>query len=656
MPLTDRQLATLRTLCDAFVPSVARPNDTDGYFARKASDLGTAEIIHEVLKVSPPDALMQTAALLDLLESEGLGATWGGPPVGLSALGADEREKMLLGWMESPSPDLRAAFSVFATTILPFYYGWADDRGPNPNWKSIGYDGPISAPPKIDRPLRPLVVDRDTVLDCDTVVVGSGAGGGVVAGELAEAGHDVIVVEKGPYVAEDGFTQRELEMTLKLYEQGGSLRTKDAGITVLAGSCLGGGTTINWTGALRTPDYVLEEWATEHQNPHFLSPAFQRSIEAVERATDVDTDETYIDRKAELMRLGAEKLGYLVKPYPRNVKGCDKAYCGYCNFGCQKGAKQGTLKTYLARAHHKGARLLVDTEVSRIVVDAGEARGIEAVQRAADGTTRRVTIRAARVVVSAGSIHTPALLIRSGLRHEHIGRHLHIHPAGGIPARYPDPVRAWSGSMMPLACDEFTRLDGRYGFKLVNAPLHPGWLVGVDWRSGAEHKERMLESARIASIGPLVRERDTGRIEVDPRGRPIVDYWPSDYDLKHLVRGFQEAARIHFEAGAELIYLPNSHRFESSQGKKKLEEFLADMPSWRWESNRAALLTAHQMGTCRMGGNAGTHPLTPEGQTREVKSLYVADASTFPTCSGANPMPSVQHISHYIAQGIKAKS
>ena len=208
--------------------------------------------------------------------------------------------------------------------------------------------------------------------------------------------------------------------------------------------------------------------------------------------------------------------------------------------------------------------------------------------------------------------------------------------------------------MMPLACDEFTRLDGKYGFKLINAPLHPSWLVSPDWRSGAEHKERMREAAHTASIGPFVRERDTGRIEVDANGQPVVDYWPSAYDLSHLVRGLQEAARLHFEAGADLIYLPGSRRFETSGGKRKFEELLAEMPSWPWEPNRMFVMSAHQMGTCRMGGDAKTHPLFPTGATREVKNLFVADASTFPSCSGANPMPSIQHIAHYMAQGIKA--
>ena len=211
--------------------------------------------------------------------------------------------------------------------------------------------------------------------------------------------------------------------------------------------------------------------------------------------------------------------------------------------------------------------------------------------------------------------------------------------------------------MMPVACDEFTRLDGNYGFKLINAPLHPGWLVAAaDWRSGEEHKARMLESARIASIGAFVRERDTGRVDVAPDGSPIVEYWPSEYDMKHLIRGLQESARIHFEAGADCLYFPGSRRFDTSLGKTKLESLLREMPSWSWEPGNIFLLTAHQMGTCRMRGDDKRHPLTPEGRSREVPNLYVADASNFPTCSGANPMPSIMHIAHFSAQGMKAEA
>src|SRR5690606_27380244 len=135
-----------------------------------------------------------------------------------------------------------------ALTAL-FFYGASTADASNPNWPALGYPGPISAPPQVERPIRPLTPARDVTLTCETVVVGSGAGGGVVAGELAEAGQDVLVIEKGPYADRADFTQREVETMQRLYEQRGALTTKSGSVSVLAGSCLGGGTTINWAGS-----------------------------------------------------------------------------------------------------------------------------------------------------------------------------------------------------------------------------------------------------------------------------------------------------------------------------------------------------------------------------------------------------------------------
>nr|GFC25437.1 long-chain-alcohol oxidase FAO2 [Tanacetum cinerariifolium] len=142
------------------------------------------------------------------------------------------------------------------------------------------------------RPIQTLAPVADTSYDCEVLVIGSGAGGGVMAGELAQAGRDVLVLEKGPYFDGTDFTQREADMLSQLYEARGALSTQDGGISLLAGACLGGGTTVNWAGAFRTPDYILEEWAREHDAPHFTSAAFQASLDAVTQALNVNTDYT----------------------------------------------------------------------------------------------------------------------------------------------------------------------------------------------------------------------------------------------------------------------------------------------------------------------------------------------------------------------------
>ena len=116
----------------------------------------------------------------------------------------------------------------------------------------------------------------NTTYDCDVLVLGSGAGGGGLAGVMAAAGFDVLILENGPYYYGRDFTQRETDMMGPLYDARGTLGTHDGSVGILAGSCLGGGTTVNWAGAFRTLDYVLNEWAHEHQAPHFAGHGFQQ--------------------------------------------------------------------------------------------------------------------------------------------------------------------------------------------------------------------------------------------------------------------------------------------------------------------------------------------------------------------------------------------
>ena len=447
----------------------------------------------------------------------------------------------------------------------------------------------------------------------------------------------------------------------RLYEQQGALATKSGSVSVLAGSCLGGGTTINWAGSFRTPEYILRQWAEQHDAPHFRSPAFQQGIETLERAMHVGADRgTRHNPQNQALWDGCTALGYHVGEIPRNQlppeSEAEWKRIGFSPFGDRDGLKQGMLATYLQRAVAHGARILADTTVERVTIENGRATGVVGTYEGADGRRVRVTVQAERVVVAAGSIHTPALLMRSGVEHPHLGRHLFFHPTVAVAARYPDRMEPWYGPMMSAVSNEFAKLDGLYGPKLETPPTHAGLLgLALPWRSGAQHKTVMQHAAHIGSFIVLTRDRDGGRVTTNKHGQPVLHYSLSTFDRDHLLRGVAEACRIHLAAGAEEVYFPHNTAptYQRVHGEAELERLLADIPSWGWKANRFPLFTAHQMGTCRMGGDAKRHPVTPEGEVRGTKNLYVADASCFPESSGVNPMLSVQAIAHYTAQGLK---
>ncbi|WP_375417144.1 FAD-dependent oxidoreductase [uncultured Hymenobacter sp.] len=653
--------ALLRALADTFIPPL--PDDP------QSSTSGAAGVdltkLEQAIQAQPLGAQKEFGQLLELLEKPVLGLTWFGPLRPFQNLTPVQREQLLQSWASSKLPQLRKGFHALRKLFTFLYYGGSQAGGNPAAWARAGYAGPdledlVDSP----RPLKTLQPTEDTTYECEVLVIGSGAGGGVVAGELAQSGLDVLVLEKGPYCHGCDFTQREVDMMGKLYDAKGTLTTQDGGIGLLAGSCLGGGTTVNWAGAFRTPDYVLQEWAREHQAPHFISPEFKQSLDAVARALSVNTSYGRHNGQNQALWDGSTKLGQEVKLIPRNEKGLDESdkhfrALGYSTLGDAHGLKQGTLNTYLKTAFEHGARLLADTAVSRVTIENGRATGAEAEHTTADGRRVRITVRARRVVVAGGAIQTPALLLRSGLKHPHLGRHLHLHPTVVVSARYPYPINPWHGPSMSVVNDTYTRLHGtNFGAKLETPPAHPGLMSMVlPWRSGQQHHALMRDASHLGSFIVLTRDREGGRVRIDRQGMPLIDYTLSAFDLANMLTGVRAAAEIHAAAGAHTIYLPHGTlpTLKVEDGCLTNPEVLAQLAHLNWKPNQFGLYSAHQMSTCRMGGDAATHPLRLNGETVEVQGLFVADGSAFPACSGVNPMLTIMALAHFTAQALKAE-
>ena len=661
--LTPARLAVLRAVADTFLPT-----------GPAGEPVGSALIDFEKLagtiRAQPLGAQAEFSQLLDLLSKPLSGLTWLGPLRAFPDLTPAQREQLLQSWASSRLPPLRKGFHALRQLCLLWYYGDSPADGrPNPAWAALNYPGPAplgdgddQAPVAEPPHLRLLAPTAAVAYDCDVLVIGSGAGGGVVAGELAAAGYDVLVLEKGPYLHGTDFTRREADMLARLYDARASLLTQDGGVALLAGACLGGGTTVNWAGAFRTPDYILEEWAREHDAPFFTGPDFARSLAAVAAAIGVNTDYAQHNGQNAALRDGSARLGQATRLIPRNERGLTEGQghfegLGFSSLGDAHGIKQGTLNTYLPLACAHGARLLPHTRVERVTVAAGRATGAEATHTTPDGRAVPVTVRAKRVVVAGGAVQTPALLLRSGLRHPHLGQHLHLHPTVIVQGRYPHPMQAWHGPSMSIVNDHFTRLRGsNYGAKLETPPTHPGLLSMVlPWQSGQQHRELMREADHLGSFIVLTRDRDGGRVRVDAQGLPLIDYRLSDHDRASMLAGVRGAAEIHAAAGAHTVYLPHDTlpTLRAAGGRLLHPELLDQLPRLAWQPGRFGLFSAHQMSTCRLGGQAATHPLRPSGETTEVQGLYVADGSAFPACSGVNPMLTIMALAHYLAQGLK---
>ncbi len=655
--LSDRERQILTLICDTLIPELDIPsNGNSALYQTKASDYGVAEMLEETLETTRSQFdLQQFRLLMRTFNSGIINRLTGGIQKSFEDMTFEEREALLFNWGDSRLETKRKAFQSIKRTALFLHYAHMPDDKLNPVWESFNYEGPPGGQ-EVQRTIHPTRVDSDTVLTTDVLVIGSGAGGGVVAGELTEAGFDVVIVEKGAYHNEQDFDGREIESTAKLFERRGALATNDTAMLVLAGSTLGGGTTVNWSASFRTPDHVLQEWSRDYGFDGADSVAMQQSFDAVSHRLNVNIDESIPNPNNSMLARGCEQLNYHLGVIPRNVKGCED--CGFCGYGCPFGAKQGTLKTYLQDAHDRGARILVHANVKSINVESGRAVGANITVQYPEGESYEVTVRAKAVVVSAGTVNTPAILRRSGLHNPNIGANLHLHPVTVVFSEFDEEVLPWRGVPMSRYSRQFADLDGRgYGVYLETAPAHPGLsAASLPWTSALNHKQLVSRIHHMANVIVLTRDFHGGHVTVDRKGNSRLDYRVHPYDLAHLQKGLVEALRVHHAAGAKTVYTGHNAQYSYTRGQNgSFDSFIQRVENAGLHPNAYALFSAHQMSSCRIGGSAEIGAIDPTGESYEVKNLFVADGSVLPTATGVNPMISIMGTAHYIAQQIKSK-
>ncbi|KAF9972985.1 hypothetical protein BGZ73_003835 [Actinomortierella ambigua] len=670
--LTDDQEKVIIAILDTFIPELTgeeleefvrtNSNGTNEEALRAFGKAGivnqnAAEVALTKIRSLPPEKLEELGTLFKVLSSKVGTLALGGTYAEFAELPRAERAKIVHGWSNSMITKLRVfARAMLSISAISFYtqpldavYKAIDYPGPDPEMHSKRFTS-------ADFPTYEFiqVPEQGLEITVDVVVVGSGAGGGVVAAEMAKAGKKVLVIEKGHHYHQSELTLNQSDGLTNLYENGATLSSEDGAMTVLAGSTWGGGTTVNWCASLQLPHYVREEWAKMGLG-YFATPTYQRSIDAITERLKITDQHIQHNKPNSLLLEGCRKLGFPYKNIPQNTGGHQHS-CGWCGFGCRYGEKQGTMMTFLRDAQEHGAIFMQDTHVDRVLISKGKAVGVQGKQNG-----RRVVVTASKVVISAGSIHTPAVLKRSGLKNKFIGQNLFLHPVSYCFGKFDERLDCYQGSIMTALSTVAENTDGHgYGSKIEVPSHHPGLNAAfVAWKSAGQHKARMLDLNHIMPLIVLSRDRDGGSVTVGPDGQPRLQYTVSKHDVLSLEDGMARALQILVAAGAKRVWTT----------QRGLDEFVVNQelgvsdPAFRkyLESVRRASVkpgstvigSAHQMGTCRLGASPKTGALKPTGETWEVKNLYVADASTFPTASGVNPMLTTFSIAHSIAQFIK---
>jgi choline dehydrogenase-like flavoprotein len=644
---TPARRAIVRSFCDTIFASLSADVDDHGFWARKASDFGVDVAFADVLSTAVPEPFH--APLVGLVDA--LGA------MGLTSGTLEQREALVLG-VAASSVDAGTGVRLLTQIALGLAYGLPDAQGRNPTWPALGYPGPLRPPAAVAKPIAPMVIDRDQVIDADVCVIGSGAGGGVIAGELAQRGHGVVVIEAGGYFNEADFNQLELWAYQNLYWRGGYTPTADGNVSLIAGATLGGGTQVNWENCVRTPAWVRRDWAVQHGIDGLDGAAFDRTIAAVLERIGANDRCSELNGPHQRLEAGARALGYRFRRCHRNVdpRHHDPEIAGYLGFGDVGGSRQSTVNTYHTTAQAQGTRIVVRARAERILIEAGRATGVEVVATGPDGALHRLVVRARQVVSACGALETPALLLRSAIGGPAAGNYLRLHPVVYLSGIYRDDQRAWWGAPQSGLVDEFLQVDDDHGF-LLECP-HQGLAVSapsLPWSSARDHKALMMLASRTATFIAIPRDRGHGRVAIDATGASVPSYAvtePRDIALLH--RAMHEMARLHDAAGADQQLASIGSALVRWQRGDDLDGFVQRVTAAPLGAGGQPLFSAHQMGSARMGTDPQDSVAQPTGELHDVRGVWIGDTSAFPTSVGVNPMITCMALAARTAEHIAA--
>ncbi len=495
-----------------------------------------------------------------------------------------------------------------------------------------------------------------TEREYDVVVVGSGAGGGTVAQELAPLASDgvrVLVLEQGPRLADAEFTGGELEMADALYEDGGGFLTADGTMTLAFGRAYGGSTVVYTGTSLIAPPRVVNRWGVPGIEPADLARrstkfAVQNNVHLLAPDLINDNNRLFVE--------GCEKAGFKAEQFPLNVRGCRGS--SLCNLGCPNAAKMGTHRIQLPAAERNGVKVVTRAEVLRIgdhavsVLVRAKRPGEKG--QASEWEPGEYIVRAKVIVVAAGAVGSPALLLRSGLGRAlpALGTGFTCHPAHILVGEHERAITNDVGHpksyYLDRAAEERYVLETCMYFPFTTAKNLTGF--------GPAHSALMRAFPRLQMILVLACDKAVpgNRVSVDPQGRPVVHYTFMPDTIEAMVAATRASAKIFFAAGALRVHAPSAEApLIERRDAARVDELIS---AEHFLPGKVSVSAAHLLGGCAMGRGPDRSVTDDRGRVHGLPWLRVADASLFPDSLEINPYLTIMALADRVAEGIRSEA
>jgi choline dehydrogenase-like flavoprotein len=594
-------------LAEAMLPGSARVPGADERTLLRAED---------IVRAFHPVMMKPLGAALRLLDGAAVLST--GRP--FHKLDGARQQALLRAWEKNPV--MRAPLHALSTLLKFAHFDDARIYGAMGGHFKVVQN--VERSRHFSQIIRADAWEGDDVIECDVVVIGTGAGGAVAGKELAERGHAVVFVEEGEHYTRDAFNGSMLRAHGVFYRN--ALVMGNAPMPTFIGRLLGGSTAVNGGTSFRTPPWVLDDWCsrlgTDEFSPAAMAPLFER----VESTLQVGIPERrFIGPIADIIGRGCDAYGWHHAPIARNAVGCEGG--GFCDFGCATGAKRSTEISYLPGALNRGAIALTGLRADRILQERGRAVGIAGVT--AKG--RRLTVRARAVVLAAGAIPTPAFLLARDLCNGsgQVGRNLTLHPSGALMGVFNE--RTEPAKYIPQAYHSAEFLRQGVLLSAAQPDLNIGPILFPN--TGRRLMESLELMPHLAGVAVVLRDASpNGRVYKDIADKPVVTYNLQPKDVENFHFGMVRAAEMFVAAGARTL-IPALVGAEPTESRAALAELRRRPP----HVSQIALTSYHPLGTCKMGRDPRTSVVGLDHQAHELPGLFIVDGSTVPSALGVNP-------------------
>ncbi|MBI2795283.1 MAG: GMC family oxidoreductase [Gemmatimonadetes bacterium] len=502
-------------------------------------------------------------------------------------------------------------------------------------------------------------IAADVVEQCDVCVIGTGCGGATLGVRLAEAGKDVVFLERGGAYTKEDFDQREDNMLAKVDGGRGLDMSDDGSVQRLYGNNVGGASVHYWADSYRTPPDRLAHWAQEYGLTGHGEADLAPHFDALERDLSVhEAEPRYYNRMNQLLKLGAGRLGWRGAPVPQARKGCIGS--GYCQQGCAYDAKQSQLVTHLPRAVAAGARVYADTEARALEMTGGKVSTLAAAvldRGTGMPNGRSVRVQAKALVLAAGGYGSPVFLLRNGFkaRLPAVGEHTYCNPCPMTHAIFDEEIVMFRNIPAAWGIDHFrlATMDGdRYaegGYLLMANQLQPAELAAVLPGTGASHRALMTKLRKLGGAISWIDDVEEGSVSLDgDRARYQVPLGGGN-ELR-IRDAFAKQARLLLTVGAKEVLFGDQRDTRIT----KVGEIERAVRSLAIAPGNFVFAAPHPAGGARMGADARTSVVGMDHRVHGTDNLFVADPSVFPTAPSVDPSLTIMAFACVAAAHVKA--